>query len=52
MPLGKEIVDVVVREPGATVDIKLWRAGKEEQIKCEYMTTCFYLMKNTQESRY
>jgi len=30
MPSGKEIVDVVVGETGATVDIKIWRQGKEE----------------------
>ena len=30
MPSGKEIVDVVVGETGATVDIKIWRSRLEE----------------------
>jgi DDE superfamily endonuclease len=30
MPSGKEIVDVVVGETGATVDIKIWRERREE----------------------
>lgn len=31
MPSGKEIVDVVVGKTGATVDIKIWREGKEKK---------------------
>jgi len=30
MPNGKEIVDVVVGETGATADIKIWRSRREE----------------------
>ena len=30
MPKGKEIVDVVVGENGATADIKIWRSRREE----------------------
>ena len=30
MPNGKEIVDVVVGETGATADIKIWRLRREE----------------------
>jgi hypothetical protein len=30
MPNGKEIVNVVVGETGATGDIKIWRSQREE----------------------